>query len=254
MKEFFIFTLFPQIIENYCLYNAPIQRALKNKIISINSINFRDFSKNKHKKVDDIPFGGGPGMVLQLQPIIDAVRFYQKPHTKIFFLDPKGKVFDQKKAKAISELEHIFLICGRYEGFDARIYEILGGECISLGNFILTSGEIAALAVLDASIRLIPGTIESTESLKEESFTNHFIEYDHFTRPACFEGKKVPDVLLSGNHKKIQEWRIKNSIKNTIKNRPDLLKLLNLNVIELKLIKEILKEIYYESEHGRNYP
>lgn len=239
-----VFTLFPEVIQVYLYANAPLKRGMEKGILKVEVVNYREYSTNRHKKVDNTVYGGGSGMLLSPEALVRAVREHQSPASRIFFLDPKGRKLDQKLAVQISGEREVFLVCGRYEGFDERIFEILRGERISLGDFVLTGGELAALAVIDASARFIPGTLRSFESQKEESFQSGWLEYPHYTRPREFEGKKVPEVLFSGDHKKIREWKQKNSIKNTIKNRPDLLKALNLSDIEREQLKETIKEIY----------
>lgn len=244
------FTLFPQIIDNYIENNAPIKRGIEEKVLSVETVNFREYAENKHKKVDDQLYGGGPGLLLHPQPLLSALKDHKKPESRLFFMQPKGKKLDNKLAKELSNEKEILLVCGRYEGFDERIFDYYKeAEFISLGDFVLTGGELAALAVLDSSSRFIKGTLDSFESQEDESFNKGWLEHPQYTRPRNFEGFEVPELLFGGNHQKINDWKLKNSIKNTIKNRPDLLKSLNLNDIERDLIKEIIKEIYYESKY-----
>ncbi|HOJ50059.1 MAG TPA: tRNA (guanosine(37)-N1)-methyltransferase TrmD [Spirochaetota bacterium] len=240
-----VLTLFPNLINEYINSNAPLKRGIEKGIIKIKVINFREYSDDKHKKVDDEIYGDGAGMLLKCQPIIDAVRGNSGPETKIIITDPRGKVFNNKIAKELSKEKEIMIICGRYEGFDERINMILKPERISLGDFILTNGEIVALSIIDSSIRFIEGVLDSYESTFEESF-NPLLEYDQYTRPREYKGLKVPEALISGDHKKIKEFRLKSALKNTIKNRPDLLKSLNLDISNLKIAKEIIKEIYHD--------
>lgn len=244
MVSYKILTLFPEVIESYINNNAPISRGIKNKVLSVDSVNFRNYSENKHQKVDDIVYGGGPGMLLSPAPLLNAIKEHKTSQTKIYFMDPRGKVLDNTLAKKIANESDVMLVCGRYEGFDERIFDIIEHEKISLGDFVLTGGELAAMAVLDASARFIPGSLDSYESHEEESFNHGWLEQPHYTRPRNFQGFEVPKVLFSGNHKEIEKWKLKNSIKNTIKNRPDLLKSLNLKDLERNMIKEIIKEIY----------
>lgn len=252
MTSFKIFTLFPEVIQNYVANNAPIKRGIEKGIVSVGAVNIRDYSKQKHKKVDDIVYGGGPGMLLAPAPIVDSVRAHRKPETRIFFMDPRGKKLDNQLAKEIAREKEVFLICGRYEGFDQRAIDILGGEMISLGDFILTGGELAALAVLDSSTRFMEGSLDDFESQEEESFNKGLLEHPQYTRPPVFEGMAVPEELLSGHHKRILEWKIKNSINISIKNRPDLLKLLNLNSIEQDYLKNAIKELYCGNDKLRS--
>ena len=244
MVSYKVFTLFPDFIQNYIESCAPLKRGIEQNKIEIQTVNFRDFSASKHKKVDDEVYGGGPGMLLSPQPLIDSINHHKTKKSKIFFLDPKGKPFNNKMAKEISQNEEIFLVCGKYEGFDKRIFDLVEGRLISLGDFILTGGELAALAVIDASARYVQGVLESYESQEVESFNMGWLENDNYTRPRIYEEIPVPEVLFNGNHKKIEEWKLRNSIKNTIKNRPDLLKLLNLKNSEIEIMKLIIKECY----------
>ncbi len=243
-----VFTLFPEVIHHYITFNAPLTRGIQKGILQVETINYRDYSYFKHQKVDDLVYGGGPGMLIRGEPLLTAIQNHSNPKNPpmILIMDPKGVPFTQNFAKKLSQLPEIFFICGRYEGMDSRLTEILKAQPVSLGDFVLTGGELAALAIIDATARLIQGTLDSYESQEEESFSTGWLEYENYTRPPLLEEKEVPKVLLSGNHKEINLWRKKNSIKNTIKNRPDLLKELNLNSYELTLIKNILKEIYSE--------
>ncbi len=242
--RFDVLTLFPEIIEHYCSQSI-LGRAIKAGLIKVDSYNFRNFSKNRHQHVDDHPYGGGPGMILQIQPIYDCLkniagtgrdlslqsrgRILQRPaKTKIIILDPAGKKFDQKMANKFSKLDRLVLVCGRYEGFDARVYKLCD-ERISVGDYVLAGGELPALTIIESVSRLIPGVLGNEESLKEETFNNDKCqmtkknekskfdirnltleishEYPQYTRPDNFMGLKVPKVLLSGDHKKINEWR-----------------------------------------------
>lgn len=212
--KFDIITIFPEIIDIYA--DASILgRAQKKKLIKVAAHNFRDYTLDKHGHVDDRPFGGGPGMVLQIQPIFGCLKKIKARKKtkgqKIIILDPAGKKFDQKMAGKFSKLNRLILIAGRYEGFDARVYK-LADERISVGDYVLAGGELAALSVVEAVARLIPGVLGNKNSLKEETFTKTKKEYPQYTRPEDFKGQKVPKVLLSGDHKKIEEWRNKNSI------------------------------------------
>lgn len=245
MLRFKVFTLFPEIVDNYVEYNAPLKRGISNGVIAVEAVNFRDFSESRHRKVDDIVYGGGPGMVIAPGPVVKAVKAHQRSETRILIMDPRGRKMSNELARELAREEEIFLLCARYEGFDQRIYDVLQLEPVSLGDFVLTGGELPALAVMDATARFVPGSMDSYESQAEESFNfEGLLEYDQYTRPENFEGFQVPDVLRQGNHKKIEHWRLKKSLKNTIKNRPDLLKLLNLNPTKLDMVKIIVKELY----------
>lgn len=215
-----ILTLFPEMFDS--LKISILGRAISDGKIDINVINIRDFSKDKHKKCDDEIYGGGAGMLMMVQPIYDAVMSVKQENSKIFMFSPKGEVFNQKYAEKLKELEHIILICGHYEGIDERIVEIFKPNLLSMGDFVLTGGEIPAMLVVDCVARLVDNVI-SKESLSEESFSNNLLEYPQYTRPADFMGYKVPDVLLSGNHAEIEKFRKESAIKETKKYRPDLL-------------------------------
>ena len=199
-----ILTLFPEMFEGF-LTESIIKRAIEKEHIKINIINFRDYTNDPHGKVDDTPFGGGAGMVLQIEPIYNALKAIKKDDSHTILLTPNGKTFNQNKAKKLSVKKHIILICGHYEGFDYRIKELVDEE-ISIGNFVLTGGELPAMMISDAIIRLIPGVI-SSESLESESFDDDLLDYPVYTKPRDFNGMVVPEVLLSGNHAKIEEYR-----------------------------------------------
>ncbi len=220
--KFNIITLFPEIIENYC--NASIiGRAKKQNIIDITTVNPRDFTQNKHKKVDDTPYGGGAGMVLSCQPIYDAYESIEKQENSVsIMLTPQGTPFNQKKAQELSSKSQIIMLCGHYEGYDERIRTIPDLEEISLGDFVLTGGEVASLCLVDAVSRLVKGTLGKEESAHYDSFSDDLLEYPHYTRPYEFRGSEVPDVLLSGHHKEIEKWRKTQSILRTKAKRPDL--------------------------------
>jgi tRNA (guanine37-N1)-methyltransferase len=229
--RFDVLTIFPEIIDTV-LRTSIIGRAQENKIIDVNTINIRDFSKNKHKKVDDYPYGGGNGMVMMAQPIYDAYlsvinKLSYKPH--VIYLSPQGKVYNQKLAGELKGYEHIILLCGHYEGVDERIIEKIVDEEISIGDFVLTGGEIPAMIIIDSVSRLLPGVLSNEESFSEESHYDGLLEYPQYTRPYEFLEKKVPDVLMSGHHANIKKWRSQKSIKRTYEKRKDLYEKLNLD-------------------------
>lgn len=211
--KFDILTIFPQIFDSY-LKESIIKRAIKSKKIEINVHDIREFSKDKHKKVDDIPFGGGAGMVMTPQPLHDAIKYIKKSNKgPVIFLTPHGSTFTQSKAEKLSKHKELILLCGRYEGIDQRIRETLVDMEISIGKFVLTGGELPAMIVMDCVSRLVPEVLGKEESHMEDSFSKKLDrkkEYPHYTRPAVFKGMEVPEVLLSGHHKKIEEWRKKN--------------------------------------------
>lgn len=211
MKHFNIITIFPHIFESY-FNESIIRRAIKNKLIDINIINLRNFSNDKHNKVDDTPFGGGAGMVMKVEPIYESVKFIksktesQKLRTILF--SAKGKKYTQKDALRLSKYDNLIFICGRYEGVDERVAKYVADEEISIGEYVLTGGEIPAMILVDSISRLIPGVLGNPESLKDESFNSQIpIEYPQYTRPEDFNNWKVPKILLSGNHKEIEKWR-----------------------------------------------
>ena len=205
------------------IFNASIlKRALEKELIEFEIINFRDFSTNKHKTVDDTPYGGGSGMVLSVEPIYFALESINTKSHKIL-LTPQGSTFNQKKAKDLVEFDHLVFICGHYEGFDERVREFVDEE-LSLGDFVMTGGEIAAIAMVDAIVRLIPGVLGSKESYENDSFFNDYLDFPQYTKPRDFMGHKVPDVLVSGDHEKIAKWRKEMQEKKTLERRPDLLK------------------------------
>ncbi len=216
-----ILTLFPEMVEPL-LNSSILKRAQEKKLVKFEIVNFRDFSTNKHKTVDDTPYGGGSGMVLAVEPIFYALESLEKPNHKIL-LSPQGATFDQSKAKELLKEDHLIFICGHYEGFDERVLEFVDEE-ISLGDFVMTGGEIASLAMIDAIVRLIPGVLGSQESFVNDSFYEGLLDYPQYTKPREFQGFKVPDVLLSGDHAKIDKWREEMAKKKTLERRPDLLK------------------------------
>ncbi len=216
-----ILTLFPDMFAP--LKESIIKRAVDKKLLEINIVDIREFSKDKHKKCDDYPFGGGAGMLMQVEPLYYAIKSVQDEKSKLIFPSPQGKVFNQNMAKELSEEEHLVFICGHYEGVDERIFELFAIEEISLGDFILTGGELPSMVMVDAISRLVDGVI-SRESLENESFSNGLLEYPQYTRPSSFMGLDVPEILLSGNHQEIEKWRNEQSLKRTKERRKDLLK------------------------------
>ncbi len=215
-----ILTLFPGMFDGF-LNESIIKRAIEKELVKINIHNFRDYSPYKNKQVDDYPIGGGGGMVLMCEPIFNAIEALRKDNTKVIMLTPSGKTYNQSLARSLSHEEHIILLCGHYEGFDERIKTIVDME-ISIGDYILTGGEIPGMAITDSIVRLIPGVI-SDKSLESESFNNNLLDYPNYTKPIEFRGMKVPDILLSGHHAKIDEYRHNEQIRLTKENRNDLL-------------------------------
>ena len=218
--KFDVLTLFPEMFE--CLKESIIGRAMEKDLIQINLINIRDFSKDKHKKVDDTPYGGGAGMVIRPDVVYDAYQSIQDKKAKVIYLSPQGQVLNQTKVKELSTEEHLILLCGHYEGIDQRVLDEIVDEEISIGDYVLTGGELPAMVLIDSVSRYVTGVLNE-DSTKEESFSNKLLEYTQYTRPEEFRGKKVPEVLISGHHKNIKEWREEKSLEVTKNKRPDLL-------------------------------
>lgn len=216
-----ILTLFPQMFAP--LKESIIGRAVDKKILEINVVDIREFSKDRHKKCDDYPFGGGAGMLMTIQPLYDAIKSVNREKSKLIFPSPQGRLFTQNVAKELSEEEHLVFICGHYEGVDERIFELFNIEEISLGDFVLTGGELPSMVMVDALCRLVDGVLNK-KSLENESFSNGLLEYPQYTRPASFMGLEVPEILLSGNHEEVNKWRAEQSLKRTKERRKDLLK------------------------------
>lgn len=218
-----ILTLFPEMFEP--LKVSLIGKAVDKSALKINLHNIRDFSKNKHKKCDDYPFGGGPGMLMTPQPIFDcfeSIEGYEKAYK--IYMSPKGKTLNQKIVDSLSNCEHLIILCGHYEGVDQRVIDSLIDEEISIGDYVLTGGELPAMVLVDCVSRFIPEVLHSEESVQDESFMNDTLEYPQYTRPSEFRGMKVPDVLLSGNHAEIEKWRNNQALEITKNRRPDLIK------------------------------
>ena len=221
-----VVTLFPDMITNISEYGI-VRRAKEKEIISLDTTNPRDFTSDNYKKVDDRPYGGGPGMVMKYEPLKKAIKSAKSnltDNSHVILLSPQGVKYDQKIARRLSTLSDIILVSGRYEGIDQRLIDKHIDEEISLGDYILSGGEIAAMSVIDSIVRLLPGSLGDNESSKDESFEDGLLEYPHYTRPEMVDGMKCPEILLSGNHKAIKQWRKKQSMISTSRNRPDLLK------------------------------
>ena len=244
--RFDVLTLFPEMIAGACSHSI-ISRALENEIICVNTINPRDFSKDKHRKVDDTPFGGGAGMVLMCQPYFDAFDSIEKTkNTRILLMSPQGRPFDQKMACELAKSEHIVLMCGHYEGFDERIKQYTRAEEVSLGDFVLTGGELPALCIIDSVSRNLEGCLGKIDSAHFDSFSDGLLEHPHYTKPREYAGMLVPEVLCGGNHAEINRWRRKQQMIVTRKKRPDLFAEFKKNCkdkADLKLLNEVEKEI-----------
>ncbi|MFC1931837.1 tRNA (guanosine(37)-N1)-methyltransferase TrmD [Chloroflexota bacterium] len=241
-----VLTLFPQMFEAPFSFGI-FKRAIDNGLVSINLYNIRDFTHDKHHTADDSPYGGGPGMVLKPEPIFEAVEAIKSEvhaeerndKTAIILLTPQGRLFSQPVALELSRCSHLILICGHYEGIDERIREHLVTDEVSIGDYVLTGGELPAMVVIDAVVRLLPGVLGSEESPLDESHTNGLLEYPQYTRPESHQGWSVPEVLLSGNHAQIATWRREQVIQRTLERRPDLLDKANLSPEERQLIESL---------------
>ena len=234
-----ILTLFPEQFEGF-INTSIIKKAVLQDFCTIECVNIRDFTTDKHNRVDDKPYGGGAGLVMSCQPIVDALRSVQTEQSHTVYLSPAGKTFNQAKAHQLKTFDHLILLCGHYEGVDERILSYIDEE-ISIGDYVLTGGELGAMVLSDAIIRLLPGVI-SSDSIIEESFEQGLLEYPQYTLPAEYEGQKVPEVLMSGHHENIRKWRLKHALKKTLKQRPDLLENRSLTKEEVRFLEEINTE------------
>ncbi|GKX66288.1 tRNA (guanosine(37)-N1)-methyltransferase TrmD [Inconstantimicrobium mannanitabidum] len=234
-----ILTLFPEMFTIFD--HSIIGRAKENKILDINTLNIRDYTLNKHKKVDDYPYGGGAGMLMAPQPIVSSIQKAREDNKgKVIFLGPRGKTFNQEIANELSKEEELIILCGHYEGIDERVYKYIDLE-YSMGDFVLTGGEMAAIPFIDSICRLIPGVLAKDESFQDESFYNGLLEYPQYTRPPVFEGDEVPEVLISGHHEKIRLWRKKQSLLITKAKRPDLFEKYELSKEDKKILYNFKK-------------
>lgn len=234
-----VLSLFPAYFDVF-LKTSIIGRAYAKELFEFEVIDFRTFTNEKHGHVDDTPYGGGAGMVLKCQPIIDALKQVKTPSSKVILLSPQGKTFQQSMAMDLSKEEHLIFICGHYEGFDERIRSYVDMQ-ISLGDFVLTGGESACIVMCDAIIRLLDGVIKH-DSSSDDSFSQGLLEYPQYTRPEEYDGQKVPEVLLSGHHANIAKWRHQMALENTARHRPDLLESLSLDEVDQKIVDSILQE------------
>lgn len=239
-----VLTLFPRMFQGP-LTESIIGKAIGKDLLQVNVMNFRDYTENRHQNVDDYPYGGGAGMLLTAQPIFSAIDAINEnsPDTKkrVILLDPAGVPFTQSVAEELAEEEHLVFICGHYEGYDERIRTLVTDE-ISLGDYVLTGGELGAMVMIDATVRLLPEVLGNDQSAKTDSHSTGLLEHPQYTRPAEYRGMKVPEVLISGNHKKIKEWQDKESIRRTFERRPDMLEALDLSDEQEKYLNEIEKE------------
>lgn len=242
MIRFDILTLFPDMFQSP-LASSVLKKAIDRGIIRVNIFNIRDFTMDKHRVVDDSPYGGGSGMVMKAEPIVKGIERLKSTNDspRVILMTPQGVTLDHSQAKRLSQYDHLLFVCGRYEGVDERVREYADEE-ISIGDYILMGGELAVMIVIDAVSRFVPGVLGSEISVLEESFANALLEYPQYTRPRVFRGKRVPEVLISGNHKQITYWRRKEALKRTLIRRPDLLERVNLSGGDLALLEEIKRE------------
>ena len=239
--KFDVLTLFPEMFTP--VKESILGRAQEKELIDINLINIRDFSKDKHKKVDDTPYGGGAGMVIRPDVVLDSYNsIKEKENTKVIYMSPQGKVLNQQMVGNLSKEQHLIILCGHYEGIDQRAIDKIVDEEISIGDYVLTGGEIPAMVLIDSVSRYIDGIINK-ESIEEESFSNGLLEYPQYTRPEIFENEKVPDVLISGHHKNIEDWRKYQSLKNTFLKRPELLEKIELSEEDKAILNKIKNEV-----------
>ncbi len=232
-----VLTLFPDMFT--ALDHSIVGRAQEDARIHLEYINFRDYSTNRHGRVDDSPYGGGAGMLLTPQPVFDAVAALPKANRRIVAMTPTGQRFNQAVAEEWAQESELVFLCGHYEGFDQRIHDELVTDEVSLGDFVLTGGELAAMTMIDAVVRLLPDVLGKSASHEDDSFSTGLLEYPHYTRPADYNGLRVPDVLLSGNHAKIEQWRRQQALKRTLERRPDLLETADLSASDLKYLQSI---------------
>lgn len=240
--KFSVLTLFPEMFESV-LGESIIGRALKKGIIETEYVNIRDFSEGNYRRVDDYPYGAGGGMVMQPMPIYKAYKSVEgdkKPY--VIYMSPQGSVFSQEKARELAKMEHVVILCGHYEGVDERIIEEIVDEEISVGDYVLTGGELPAMIVIDATARMLEGVLDSSETMEAESHYNSLLEYPQYTRPVEFMGRRVPDILLSGHHANIEAWRREQSLIRTKIKRPDLLKKAEITDKEKEMLKKVRRK------------
>ena len=240
MRTFNFITIFPDLINNFLKYGL-VNRAIEKKIIEINTIYLRDFSDDSNLRIDDKSYGGGPGMVMRYKPVEDALKSITRK-SYVIYLSPHGSKLDQHKISELTKAQNLTFLCGRYEGYDQRVVDDLVDEQISLGDYVISGGELPSLILLEGITRLLPNVANDFDSILNDSFTDNLLDYPHYTRPESINGHEVPDVLLSGNHNEIAKWRRKQSLGITWKNRPDLLKNVKLSIEDDKLLKEYINE------------
>lgn len=241
--NFHILTLFPEMIVDG-LNTSITGRAVQNGLISVDAVNIRDYSRDRHKHVDDAPYGGGAGMVMQAEPIYDAYEDLCRKtgkHPRVLYMTPQGRVFNQAIAQELSKEEDLVFLCGHYEGIDERVLEMVVTDYLSIGDYVLTGGELPAMVMIDCISRLVPGVLSNEVSAEFESFHDNLLEYPQYTRPEAFREQKVPEVLLSGHHLNIETWRRQQSIRRTLERRPDLLEAARLSKKEQDYLRKLLE-------------
>lgn len=238
--KFHVLTLFPELIDSVCR-ESILGRAAEDGLVDVRCVNIRDFSHDKHLHVDDAPFGGGAGMVMQAEPIDEAFRSLSlsSPNPHVIYLSPKGRTLCQSVVEELAKEDELVLLCGHYEGVDQRILDEIVTDEISIGDYVLTGGELGACVLIDAVSRYVPGVLGNESSTDDESFAGKFLEYPQYTRPRVFHGAEVPEVLLNGNHEEIRKWRLKESMRITLKNRPDLIDPENMTAEEAKIFASL---------------
>lgn len=247
--KFYVLTLFKEMIEKGIDYSV-IGRGIEKGLIEVEAVDIRDFTKDKHRRVDDYCYGGGAGMIMAAQPVYDAymsVKKRAKEGTRLLYMSPRGKTLTQAKAEELSREDELIILCGHYEGIDERVIEELNPEEISIGDFVLTGGELGAMVIIDCVSRLVSGVLNKEESFMNESFSDGLLEYPQYTRPPEFMGRKVPEVLLSGHHENVEKWRREQSVIATFNKRPDLLEKAELTENEKKLIKELQNNCFCDT-------
>jgi tRNA (guanine37-N1)-methyltransferase len=241
---FFVLTIFPEMLDSFRAHGI-IRRAIDRKKIAVSTLNIRDYATDRHRTTDDRPYGGGSGMVMKPEPLAGAIRAAKKkaPSAKSLLLTPQGRAFNQRMAEELAACDALILICGRYEGVDERIGDALIDDELSIGDYVLTGGELAAMVVIEAITRLIPGTLGAADAAEKDSFSTGLLEHAHYTRPPDFEGRNVPEVLLSGYHQQIEQWRLESTVMRTLLKRPDLLRTRSLSGQEIDILKKWYREI-----------
>lgn len=242
--NFYVMTLFPEMVENI-LQTSIIGRAVNNRLLHIEAVNIRDYAFNKHSSVDDYPYGGGAGMLMQAEPVYQCycavTEKLQKKDPRVVYLSPQGQTFSQEMAQEFAREEELVFLCGHYEGIDERVLEEIVTDYVSIGDYVLTGGELPAMVMIDAISRLVPGVLHNDVSAEFESFQDHLLEYPQYSRPEVWHGRQVPPVLLSGHHANVEKWRREQSVIRTAKNRPDLLERAELTEAERELLKQTLE-------------